>query len=364
MAEFRAAHAAGPWPAALELCLARLGPLPADGLGFLYATDHHAGALPAMVARLRQATGVTHWVGTVGFGVSGEDGEGGAVYFDEPAVAVMVAGLPGDSFRLFGAGAPGEVAQAWLQAARPGLAVIHADPRRAGIPAALVDLAAATGAYFVGGLTASRGGFPQLAGEVVEGGLSGVLLGGDVPVAVGLSQGCSPIGPARAVTAAQGSVIQAIDGEPALEVMLRDIAAMREPSPQIFAALPVPGSEQRDYLIRPFTGFDRARGWLALPEPAEVGQPIRFARRDRAAAEEDLGRMLEGLAGRAAGAAIRGGLYVSCLARGPHLFAKAGDELAMIRRRLGDFPLVGFFANGEICRDRLYTHTGVLALFL
>ena len=31
---------------------------------------------------------------------------------------------------------------------------------------------------------------------------------------------------------------------------------------------------------------------------------------------------------------------------------------------LGDFPLVGFFANGEICNNRLYGYTGVLALFL
>ena len=30
---------------------------------------------------------------------------------------------------------------------------------------------------------------------------------------------------------------------------------------------------------------------------------------------------------------------------------------------LGDFPLIGFFANGEISRDRLYGHTGILTLF-
>ena len=29
-----------------------------------------------------------------------------------------------------------------------------------------------------------------------------------------------------------------------------------------------------------------------------------------------------------------------------------------------DFPLVGFFANGEISNHRLYSYTGVLALFL
>ena len=40
------------------------------------------------------------------------------------------------------------------------------------------------------------------------------------------------------------------------------------------------------------------------------------------------------------------------------------EELKAIRDRLGDFPLVGFFANGEISHNRLYGYTGVLTLFL
>jgi small ligand-binding sensory domain FIST len=35
----------------------------------------------------------------------------------------------------------------------------------------------------------------------------------------------------------------------------------------------------------------------------------------------------------------------------------------MIRKTLGDFPLTGFFANGEIHHNRLYGYTGVLTLF-
>jgi small ligand-binding sensory domain FIST len=45
------------------------------------------------------------------------------------------------------------------------------------------------------------------------------------------------------------------------------------------------------------------------------------------------------------------------------LFGEAGAETALIREGLGEFPLIGFFANGEISRDRLYGHTGVLTLF-
>ena len=38
--------------------------------------------------------------------------------------------------------------------------------------------------------------------------------------------------------------------------------------------------------------------------------------------------------------------------------------MAILRDHLGDIPLAGFFANGEISHDRLYGYTGVLTLFL
>ena len=56
----------------------------------------------------------------------------------------------------------------------------------------------------------------------------------------------------------------------------------------------------------------------------------------------------------------RGALYFSCLARGEHMFGSRGAELELIQRALGEVPLVGFFCNGEISRDRLYGYTGVL----
>jgi small ligand-binding sensory domain FIST len=45
------------------------------------------------------------------------------------------------------------------------------------------------------------------------------------------------------------------------------------------------------------------------------------------------------------------------------MFGSRGAELELIRRTLGEVPLVGFFCNGEISRDRLYGYTGVLTLF-
>ena len=52
MQELRAAHAAkADWREAAATCLAALGEVPRDALGFLYVTDHLAGELPAILAQ-------------------------------------------------------------------------------------------------------------------------------------------------------------------------------------------------------------------------------------------------------------------------------------------------------------------------
>jgi small ligand-binding sensory domain FIST len=65
----------------------------------------------------------------------------------------------------------------------------------------------------------------------------------------------------------------------------------------------------------------------------------------------------------ASGHAIAGAIYVSCSGRGGPHFGAPSAELAIVRRALGDVPLVGFFAAGEIARHHLYGYTGVLTVF-
>jgi len=60
---------------------------------------------------------------------------------------------------------------------------------------------------------------------------------------------------------------------------------------------------------------------------------------------------------------IAGAIYVSCAGRGGAHFGGPSAELQIIRRALGDVPLVGFFAGGEIARNHLYGYTGVLTVF-
>jgi len=61
---------------------------------------------------------------------------------------------------------------------------------------------------------------------------------------------------------------------------------------------------------------------------------------------------------------IAGAIYVSCAGRGGPHFGAPSAELQTVRRALGDVPLVGFFAGGEIAHQQIYGYTGVLTVFI
>jgi small ligand-binding sensory domain FIST len=231
-------------------------------------------------------------------------------------------------------------------------------------------MSVATNGFLVGGLTASNNGFPQLADGVEDGGLSGVMLSLEaVPVQSGLTQGCSPIGPVHRVTESQQNVLIRIDDRPALDVFKEDIGEvlardLRRVAGYIFAALPVSGSDTGDYMVRNLVGIDPEARALAIGELIAPGDQIMFCRRDHDSAVEDMRRMLGGLKRRVGKGPVRGGLYFTCCGRGPNQFGPDGAELQIVKEELGEFPLVGFFANGEISNNRLYGYTGVLTLFL
>ncbi|MBL8689613.1 MAG: FIST C-terminal domain-containing protein [Rhodospirillaceae bacterium] len=368
MSAFVASHAADDdGDEAVTLTLAGLAPLPQGAnLGFVYATDTFAAELPSLVGRLRKATGVKEWIGTVGLGVSAT----AASYFDRPALSVMIGALPEDSFRIFSGLEHGmerfrREHGAWISEKQPSFGVMHADPRNPKTPELVTQLADELPCYLVGGLTASRSRHAQVAGSghgAAEGGISGVLFAGDVAVACGLSQGCSPIGPSRVVTDAEANVIKSIEGRPAVEMLKADLESSGQKPQALHVALAVSGSDTGDYLVRNLIGIDPDRGWVGIGDHVSAGDRVTFCRRDPRTAGEDLERMLGRLKARR-NAAPAAGLYFSCVARGPHLFDGESTEAEMIAGALGAFPLTGFFGNGEISSSRLYGYTGVLALF-
>jgi len=373
-AQFATAVAIGNPLGLVEQCIARIPATVGANLGILYLTEPAAPVFPELVHALAKHTGIEAWVGGVGLGICSAEDE----VFDQPAAAAMTAVLPPEGFRVFSAtDDPGSELPrrhaAWIEASQPVLALVHADPRCPDLAKTAIDVATASGAFLVGGLVSHRCASPLLGRTpgredgLGGNGVAGLMLAPGISVATGLTQGCMPIGPVHRIDEARDNVVMVIDGRPALAVFTEDIGPgiasdLRRVGGLIFAGLPVPGSDTGDYLVRNLMAIDPGRGWLVLGAEVAAGDAILFCRRDPESARRDMVRMVSQLAGRLS-APPKAGIYVSCVARGAALFGEAGVETALIRESLGEFPLIGFFANGEISRDRLYGHTGVLTLF-
>ena len=350
------------WGRLALACAERIGEPTGARLGFVYASDRFAGHLGDIAALLRRTTGIADWVGSVAAGIVA----GSEEIVDRPAIAAMVVPFAPSTYRLIASlDAPPQAPATPPPAG--GLAIVHADPRNPQLAAIIEGLARVEASFVVGGLTVSRGSHDQVAGAASEGGVSGVWLAPDIALSVGLSQGCSPIGPVRRITGGTENVVFEIDGRPALDVLKQDVGELLarrldRVAGYIHAAFPVAGSDTGDYLVRNLVGIDRQRNWIAVGERVETGQAIRFVRRDRAAAEEDLVCMLTRLK-RRLGAPPRAALYHTCIARGASLFGGPSQEIAIVQRELGVVPIVGMFCNGEISNARLYGYTAVLTAF-
>ncbi len=407
-------HATHPqWPMAAGLVLAQLRAqmaLPeyasAPTLGLLYITDHYAPQAQQILDHLSaELPEVTDWSGTVGVGIASSNVE----YFDEPGIALMLCELPTDQYRVFSGVAPLSPSFA------AHTALVHADAGTPELAELIAEMAGRTATgYLFGGLASSRTEVVQFAvggngnikgqgaaGGVFRGGLSGVAFGEGVPLVSRVTQGCQPIGAQRTVTAAQGNVLIELDGEPALDVLLGELdVSLADPEPamaalrQTLVGLADAGSDLvgrtgnfgNDVLVRHIIGLDPSRRGVAIGDQVEEGMRMAFCQRSTEIARADLTRicaeireelepeeMSLAVASAFAGTdahsgptperRIAGAVYVSCAGRGGPHFGGPSAELQVIRRALGDVPLVGFFAGGEIARHHLYGYTGVLTVF-
>jgi small ligand-binding sensory domain FIST len=375
---FLAAHAeAETWQLAVGEVIPKLRNAGAEHrLGIVYVGPNLAAALGDIEVLLRQSTGVPHWVGTVGYGTVGVGTDGGLVEsFGASSLSVLLCPFEEQAFRVF-SGARAETDRVtarhaeWLSSDVPPVVLAHGDPGNGLIGGLLEDIGQETDGFLLGGLAAAQGRDTQIADGPDGKGLSGALLSpAHIEIQTALSQGCGPIGGARTVTAGDGQVILELDGRPALEVFKEDIGEilardLNRCAGYIFAALPVEGSDSGDYTVRNLLALDPESGAMAVAAHLAPGDRVLFCRRDPSTAVDDMRRMLTDLKGRIGERPVRGGLYVSCAARGPNQFSDPATETQLIQEALGAFPLTGFFANGEFSRDRVYAYTGVLTLFL
>jgi small ligand-binding sensory domain FIST len=122
-----------------------------------------------------------------------------------------------------------------------------------------------------------------------------------------------------------------------------------------------------DFLVRALVGGDRRTGALQVASPVRVGQTVQFQLRDARAAAADLDHTLEQMAAALGGRRPAFGCYFNCAGRGRGLYGTADHDIGRIHARLGSFPLVGFFGNGEFApvggRNFFHTYTGVLLVY-
>jgi small ligand-binding sensory domain FIST len=414
---FPSAHATHPqWPMAAGLVLAQLKAqlsLPTHAaqptLGLIYITDHYADhaqdILDWMGAELPT---VTDWAGTVGVGIAANNVE----YFDEPAMTVMLCELPHNQYRVFSGVAP----LGQHMGFEPHTALVHADGHTPDVGDLIAELAQRTqGDYVFGGLASSRHAAVQFAvssaghlrgqgaaGGVYIGGLSGVAFGPEVSLMSRVTQGCVPVSEQHTITECEGHLVLALDGEPALDVLLRDLKiSLDQPQPALaqvratLVGLSAPDDQSirrmgefgEQVLVRHIVGLDPVRKAVAVAEMLTTGMGLSFCQRHVNAARADLMRIgseireaLEAPAmmdddampwtAEASAAPIEpgakrilGAVYVSCAGRGGPHFGGPSAEMHIVRRALGDVPLVGFFAGGEIAHQHLHGYTGVLTVF-
>lgn len=403
---FRSAHAAHPdGGTAVDICLAQLAAQAAGdstqrgaNLGFIYLTEGLAAQASTILALLKTRTGVASWVGASASAICATRTE----YVDEPALSILLGRFDPGSVNVFsGTQRPPARGTRTGRVGRTAFtALVHADPTAPHLPELIEDMAdKVDSGHLFGGLASGREAPLTIADRVLRGGLSGVVFAESVPLVSRVTQGCHPLPGSRRrrITAADDNQIATLDGERAFDVLLQDAGIVEnvaapgsgERTREALAQLKVLGRRgllfvgieqeesprQRrlgnDYLVRPVVGIDPSRGAVAVGMPVEPGQTVRFCVRDENAARKDLTRICaeirdhlhEQSERRRRPVAAKGAIYVSCVGRGTHLFGEQHEELRLIAHHLGDVPLAGFYANGEISGRSLYGYTGVLTVF-
>jgi len=355
----------------LDDCLRQLGSIPPEAnFGFLYLSDHLADESENLLTRLKEVTGITAWTGTVGIGIIANGNE----YYDQPAMTIMLADFNEADFYLLpnlradDAALTTELVD-WCGANDFNVGLLHADPETANLQTLLAQLDnEIPAAFLVGGITSSHRRNVQFSGEALQGGISGALFSQAIPIMTNLTQGCTPIGRRHVITQCEGNILHSLDDRPALDILTEDVGEViaqdwQQAAGYIFAGLVNRNSDLDDYSIRQLVGIDPDTRFVAIGDYLQHNDEIIFCRRDGNSALEDMKRMLLALKSRCR-SPIKGGVYVSCLGRGREQFGDDSEEARFIHAVLGDFPLVGFFANGEIHKSTLYGFTGVLTLFV
>lgn len=393
---FRYAHASFPeWRRCTERLLEQLSDqqtdpdcFPQANLGIVYVGAPLAEHTAAIHALLREKTGISDWVGAVGDTLIA----GTTSYHDEPAISAMLLTLPGGSFQVFNGTSRPRVtgSRTATGAVASWSALIHVDPALPDVADLVADMATKVEGRHLFGAVASGDAapLPQVANRPLQGGLSGVVFSSDVGLRTRLTQGCVPLAASHQVSRCEQNLVLELDGHPALDILLKDLGVAEEfrdsrDGEVLLGAFPAQRLRQglfagigdaqasaagvtADWLVRSVMGIDPQNRVVAIGGEPVVGERLVFCTRDARAARRDLIGMVTALRDdiESQGLSIKGGVYYTCIARGETLTEQLDFETGVLRENLGDVPLIGLAANGEIAGQNLHSYSGVLTLFI
>ncbi|MEP7151890.1 MAG: FIST N-terminal domain-containing protein [Nitrospira sp.] len=351
---------------------------------FLFISAQHADQAEPLSDALRTALDPETFVGCTGEGIiaTGREVETG------PAATLWAAHLPGvaiqplrlsfssvhDQFSLHGWPEPdfaGEAAPVML---------LFADPFSTPMQDVLTVIEERyPDARALGGLAGGGQDMGEnrlfLDGQIYADGLVGVALSGNIIVRSVISQGCRPIGDRFIVTKAEHNVIQELGGVPALhclQTVFGQLTTDERAQAQRALHIGIAMDEQRahfsrgDFLIRNLIGADQQTGAIVIGDVVQEGQTVQFQVRDAQSADQDLHALLASSRITESSAPL-GALLFSCCGRGKGLFGAPNHDAFALQKQLGDIPVAGFFAQGEVGpvggRNFLHGYTASIAIF-
>ena len=324
----------------------------------LFVTRGHAGALEDAGAVVRSVLQPGALVGCASGSVLATNEE-----VEDEAAIVLWAGHTGRAAAAHLAAHPtgpdDAVVTGWPDAIdfAPSAGILLADPFSFPTDALLSSLAGDHGNLpIVGGQVAAAqgpGGNRLLVdGLVTSTGAALLLLGDEVDVEPVLSQGSRPIGQPFTVTASDGAFVQGLGGQSPMGRIAE--MAERHLTPDEIAVVNRGGlhlgkviDDQKldfapgDFVVHTILGGNQADGSIALDAAVEVGDIVQFHLRDALGADSDLRAALRGRAAESV-------LLFTCNGRGVGLFGEPDHDVGVVSDILGDPPVAGIFAAGEI----------------
>lgn len=335
---------------------------PAPSVGVVFAEIHadHAALLRAVRAA---------WPGIRVVGCTSDGEAASPAGFAEDSIVLTLLGSDDVGLGVgVGRGLGGDTEAAAQAAVRQACEAACTPDRPLRGTVVLADSLTASGATLVDALQDALGeGVPVLGGtagdqlqfrgtyqffddEVLQDAVVVLALAGPVTLAHGVASGWRPVGPAVAVTRAQGNVVETL-GDRAALAFYQDYIGPRDPLGEHALAVFEDGDEI-SYMRAPLA-VDQATGAITFTGDVPVGARVRLTEFTRAAVLEACARSIDTARSRfeaaSPGATPTVAWFFSCAGRKEALGTWSAREFELMRGHLGsDVPIAGFYAYGEI----------------